>query len=59
MKKENIDGWLLETIEKAIEAGKLYELIFTKEGGNLWAGYPEQKIRMMVQKALRRRKGGR
>lgn len=53
-KVKNIDGWLSEIIDKAISAGKLFELIFTEEGKRIWSGYPEDKFRKMVQVSLKR-----
>ena len=41
-------------IKKAIKEGKLFELLFTEEGRRLWMGWPERRVKEMVQKALKR-----
>ena len=50
--RNNVDFWIEETVRKAIQQGKLFELIFTPQGRRLWAGYPENRIRQMVIKHL-------
>ena len=53
-KKGNIDNWMEETIDKAIQAGKLYELLFSDEGKQLTKGYPKSKLHKFVLKSLGR-----
>jgi len=39
-------------VEKAIEEGKLFELLFTEEGRKLWEKWGEDRIRELVMKKL-------
>ena len=39
-------------VEKAIEEGKLFELLFTEEGCRLWEKWGEDRIRELVMKKL-------
>jgi len=39
-------------VERAIEEGKLFELLFTEEGRKLWKGWREDQIRALVMKKL-------
>ena len=39
-------------VEKAIEEGKLFELLFTEEGRKLWEKWGEDRIRALVMKKL-------
>ena len=39
-------------VEKAIEEGKLFELLFTEEGRRLWEKWGEDRIRELVMKKL-------
>ena len=56
--KDNIDCWLKETIRKAIDQGKLFELVFTPKGRRLWANYPEKRVKEMVKSQLKGGKHG-
>ena len=40
-------------VEKAIEEGKLFELLFTEEGRKLWKGWGEDQIRALVMQKLK------
>jgi len=40
-------------VEKAIEEGKLFELLFTEEGRKLWKGWREDQIRALVMQKLK------
>ncbi|MDK2800209.1 MAG: hypothetical protein PWQ70_1828 [Clostridiales bacterium] len=44
-------------VERAIEEGKLFELLFTEEGRRLWQGWREDQIRALVMKKLKIKKG--
>ena len=39
-------------VERAIEEGKLFELLFTERGRQLWKGWREDQIRELVMKKL-------
>jgi hypothetical protein len=39
-------------VERAIEEGKLFELLFTEEGRKLWKGWREDQIRALVMQKL-------
>jgi len=39
-------------VERAIEEGKLFELLFTEEGRRLWEKWGEDRIRELVMKKL-------
>jgi hypothetical protein len=39
-------------VERAIEEGKLFELLFTEKGRKLWQGWQEHQIRALVFKKL-------
>jgi len=39
-------------IERAIEEGKLFELLFTEEGRKLWKGWREDQIRALIMRKL-------
>ena len=39
-------------VERAIEEGKLFELLFTKEGKRLWERWGEDRIRALVMQKL-------
>jgi len=39
-------------VERAIEEGKLFELLFTEEGRKLWEKWGEDRIRELVMKKL-------
>jgi len=45
-------------IRKAIQEGKLFDLIFSEEGRRLWARYPEEQIRRMVKEELKKMEVG-
>lgn len=40
-------------VERAIEGGKLFELLFTEEGRKLWEWRGEDKMRELVMKKLK------
>jgi hypothetical protein len=40
-------------VERAIEEGKLFELLFTEEGRQLWKGWREDQIRALVMQKLK------
>ena len=40
-------------VERAIEEGKLFELLFTEEGKRLWKGCREDQIRALVMQKLK------
>jgi len=40
-------------VERAIEEGKLFELLFTEEGRRLWEWRGEDKVRDLVLKKLK------
>jgi hypothetical protein len=40
-------------VERAIEEGKLFELLFTEEGRRLWKGWREDQIRALVMHKLK------
>jgi len=40
-------------VERAIEEGKLFELLFTEEGKQLWKGWREDQIRALVMQKLK------
>jgi len=42
-------------VERAIEEGKLFELLFTEQGRQLWKGWREDQIRALVMQKLSRR----
>jgi hypothetical protein len=44
-------------VERAIEEGKLFELLFTEEGRRLWQGWREDQIRALVMQKLKIKKG--
>jgi len=44
---------LEKIVERAIEEGKLFELLFTEEGRRLWDWHGEDKIRDLVMKKLK------
>lgn len=44
-------------VERAIEEGKLFELLFTEEGRRLWQGWREDQIRALVIEKLKIKKG--
>jgi hypothetical protein len=44
-------------VERAIEEGKLFELLFTEEGRRLWQGWREDQIRALVMKKLKIKAG--
>ena len=44
-------------VERAIEEGKLFELLFTEEGRRLWEWRGEDKMRELVMKKLKIKKG--
>jgi hypothetical protein len=46
------EACLERIVEKAIEEGKLFELIFTEEGRKLWEKWGEDRIRELVMKKL-------
>ena len=46
------EACLERIIERAIEEGKLFELIFTEEGRKLWEKWGEDRIRALVMKKL-------
>ncbi|RLF05877.1 MAG: hypothetical protein DRJ64_05095 [Thermoprotei archaeon] len=56
--KANVDYWLYRIIERAIEEGKLFELLFTENGRRLWKNYPEKRVRKYVCDILRRHSHG-
>jgi hypothetical protein len=39
-------------VERAIEEGKLFELLFTEKGRQLWKGWREDQIRALVMQKL-------
>ena len=39
-------------IERAIEEGCLFELLFTEKGRQLWRGWSEERVRVLVFKKL-------
>ena len=39
-------------VERAIEEGKLFELLFTEEGRKLWEKWGEERIRALVMQKL-------
>jgi predicted nucleotidyltransferase len=39
-------------VERAIEEGKLFELLFTDEGKKLWEKWGEDRIRALVMQKL-------
>jgi hypothetical protein len=39
-------------VERAIEEGKLFELLFTERGRKLWQGWREDQIRALIFKKL-------
>ncbi|MHA1289278.1 MAG: hypothetical protein ACTSPB_17975 [Candidatus Thorarchaeota archaeon] len=47
---------LEDIIERAIQEGKLFELLFTNNGRRLWSSWPEERMRKKVKAALGRRK---
>jgi hypothetical protein len=40
-------------VEKAIEEGRLFELLFTEEGRKLWKGWREDQIKALVMQKLK------
>ena len=46
------EACLERIIERAIEEGKLFELLFTEEGRKLWEKWGEDRIRELVMKKL-------
>ncbi len=44
-------------VERAIEEGKLFELLFTEEGRRLWEWLGEDKMRELVMKKLKIKEG--
>ena len=46
------EACLERIIEKAIEEGKLFELLFTENGRKLWEKWGEDRIRALVMKKL-------
>jgi hypothetical protein len=40
-------------VERAIEEGKLFELLFTEEGKQLWKGWREDQIKALVMQKLK------
>ncbi|DAD54619.1 TPA: hypothetical protein [Aquificae Conch Spring virus] len=47
------ESCLEQIIERAIEEGCLFELLFTEKGRQLWRGWSEDQIRNLVFKKLR------
>jgi len=45
---------LIDVIDRAIEEGKLYELIFTENGRKLWSSWSEAKIKELVKERIRK-----
>ncbi len=39
-------------VERAIEEGKLFELLFTEEGRKLWKIWGEDRVRTLILKKL-------
>ena len=52
----NIDDWLQDVIDNVIREGKLFDLLFSETGRQIWEGYPEKKIKKMVKKSFKERK---
>ena len=46
------ESTLRSIIRKAIQEGKLFELVFTDEGRRLWASWPEERMRKIVREEL-------
>ena len=46
------EACLEKIVERAIEEGKLFELLFTEEGKKLWERWGEDKIRALVMQKL-------
>jgi len=46
------EACLERIIERAIEEGKLFELLFTEQGRRLWRGWSEEQVRKMILKKL-------
>jgi hypothetical protein len=42
-----------EIVERAIQEGKLFELLFTKNGRRLWQFWGEERIRDLIFKKLK------
>ncbi len=56
MANKNFDESVLrDIIKKAINHGKLFELLFTDEGKRLWETWGEKRVKEMIQKELRKR----
>jgi len=51
-----IDDWLQDVIDKVIREGKLFDLLFSETGRQVWEGYPEKTIKKMVGKSFKERK---
>jgi len=45
---------LEDIVAKAIRKGKLFELLFSREGRRLWSSWSEDKVRLMVKRKLSR-----
>lgn len=45
---------LRDIVRKAIQEGKLFELVFTEQGRRLWSSWTEKKFREIVLEELRR-----
>jgi len=54
MKKGNTDDWSEDVVEKAINAGKLYELLFSETGKKITAGHSRKKLQTMVKRAFKK-----
>jgi hypothetical protein len=46
------EACLESVIERAIEEGKIFELLFSESGRKLLKGWPEEKIRKIILKKL-------
>jgi len=52
---KTFDEQILEDIiERAIQEGKLFELLFTDSGRRLWSSWPEERMRKKVKTVLGR-----
>jgi hypothetical protein len=52
------EACLERIVERAIEEGKLFELLFTEEGRRLWEWRGEDKMRDLVMKKLKIKRRG-
>jgi len=45
---------LRDIVKKAIDEGKLFDLVFTEDGRRLWKSWPEERFKRIVREEIRK-----